>query len=316
VVSRHNCLLQVSEDTPSPGDTSSFLAQGRWPLLAQTRVLISLHRDDGSRFDWRRGLDAIHAGAVVVTEHSSGIAQLVPGEHLLVASAYALPYVAEDVLGDEQRLTRLRSHAYERLSTWVPFALSVSVLQAAVVELVGEPVPPGASLGELSPRPELADSSRRSLPTEGEPEIEPSRPDAAGIAVARPSRAWAARRAPRVTAVTALRGHDQHVFPTLDSLAQSRLRDFELVVVDGGSSGQVCATVADWISDHPRIAARLVVTEGPRLGAARNIGLDFARGPFFLVTTRARNSIRDASMCSRERWRRCPRPRSRIRCRR
>ena len=46
VLSRHNCLLQVSEDTPSAGDTSSFLAQGRWPLLAQTKVLISLHRDE------------------------------------------------------------------------------------------------------------------------------------------------------------------------------------------------------------------------------------------------------------------------------
>ena len=81
VLSRYNCLLQISAATPSSGDTSSFLAQGRWPLLAQTKVLISLHRGDGSRFDWRGALDAIHAGAVVVTEASSGITPLVPGEH-------------------------------------------------------------------------------------------------------------------------------------------------------------------------------------------------------------------------------------------
>ena len=38
LLSRHNCLLQISDEHPGPGDTSSFLAQSRWPLLAQTKV--------------------------------------------------------------------------------------------------------------------------------------------------------------------------------------------------------------------------------------------------------------------------------------
>jgi hypothetical protein len=147
VLSRYNCLLQVSDGAPSPGDSSSFLGEGRWPLLAQTKVLINLHRGEEDRFEWRRGLDAIHAGAVVVTEHSSGIAPLVPGEHLLVAGPDSLPFVVEALLRDEERLARLRAQAYERLRTWIPYALPVSVLRAAVVELVGEPVPAGASLG-------------------------------------------------------------------------------------------------------------------------------------------------------------------------
>ena len=116
VLARHNCLLQISDDTPSPGATSSFLAQGRWPLLARTKVLISLHRDEESRFDWRGALDAIHAGAVFVSEHASGVSPLVPGEHLVTASADALPYVVEELLEDESRLARLRTQAYERLS--------------------------------------------------------------------------------------------------------------------------------------------------------------------------------------------------------
>ena len=174
VLSRHNCLLQIAEDIPSPGDTSSFLAEGRWPLLAQTKILINLHRGDDSRFEWRGALDAVHAGAVVVTEQSSGIAPLVPGEHLLVASADSLPYVVEYLLYDEERLARLRTQAYERLKTWIPYALSVSVLRAAVVELVGEPAPPKrvprqAVTSHPRPRLLLPDTGTRTVEI---PEIE------------------------------------------------------------------------------------------------------------------------------------------------
>jgi hypothetical protein len=283
VLSRYNCLLQISDATPSSGGTSSFLADGRWPLLAQTKILISLHRDDGSRFDWRGALDAIHAGAVVVTEPSTGITPLVPGEHLLVASADALPYVVEDLLRDETRLARLRSQAYERLKTWVPYALGVSVLRAAMVELVGEPVPPAVSLNQVSPHAVASNPSQEPVPSGRSAKVEPSRRDGARIEVLCRSRAWAARRAPMVTAVTALGDGDQRVVSTLDSLAHSRLRDFELVAVAGGSSENSRTVAADWIEGHPRIPAQLVVTEAIGLGAARNVGVDFARAPFLLV---------------------------------
>jgi hypothetical protein len=109
--------------------------------LARSKLFINIHAGEDSRFEWTRALDAIHAGAVIVTEHSSGIAPLVPGEHLITAGPRSLPYVARAILRDEPRLARLRASAYERLSTWLPFALPVSVLRAAIVELVGEPLP-------------------------------------------------------------------------------------------------------------------------------------------------------------------------------
>ncbi len=284
VLSRHHCLLQVAGAAPSPGDTSSFLGPGRWALLAQTKVLISLHRGQRSRLDWRGALDAIHAGAVVVTEHSSGIAPLVPGEHLLVAGADALPYVVDDLLGDEQRLARLRVQAYERLSTWLPYALPVSVLRAAVVELVGEPVPPRAAPGSQPPEETAAgDSPAPPLVPGPGPRIEALPSDAPSPRVAYETPAWAARRAPRVSVVTALRDQDAPITATLESLAHSRMRDFELVVVDGGSSGQAHGTAEGWMFEHPRISARLVVTQASGLGAARNTGLDFARAPSCLI---------------------------------
>jgi Glycosyltransferase like family 2 len=280
VLARYNCLLQISTATPSSGNTSSYLAESRWPLLAQTKVLISLHRDSDSRFDWRGALDAIHAGAVVVTEASSAVAPLVPGEHLLVASAGALPYVVEGLLEDEERLARLRSQAYERIKTWIPYALPVSVLRAAVVELVGEPVP---STVCVAAPPHTSEPPVHSGPTDRPPNAEPLVRDGARIKVAHRNQAWEARRAPRVTAVTAMGDDAQRVVPTLDSLAHSQLRDFELAVVAGASSDESQMLAADWIADHPRIPAQLVASQDSGSGAARNVGLDFARAPFVLI---------------------------------
>lgn len=110
-----------------------------WTLLSEAKILINLHRDDDARVEWRRMLDAIHAGAVVVTEHASGLAPLVPGEHLLAAAADSLPYAIDALLDDDSRLALMRASAYERIRTWLPYGLPVSILRAAIVELVGEP---------------------------------------------------------------------------------------------------------------------------------------------------------------------------------
>lgn len=141
VLAGRNCRFQVAANSPTAGETESPLAQDRWSLLTQSKILINVHSGDEDRLEWQGVLEAIHAGAVVVTEHSSGIVPLVPGEHLFVASADSLPCVVQALLADEQRLARVRAQAYERLHDWIPYALWVSVLRAVVVELVGEPLP-------------------------------------------------------------------------------------------------------------------------------------------------------------------------------
>jgi hypothetical protein len=284
VLARHKCLLQISEGIPTTGDTSSYLAEGRWPLLAQTKVLISLHGDDESwQFDWRGALDAIHAGAVVVAEHSSAIAPLVPGEHLLVASADALPFVVEELLSDERRIARLRSQAYDWLRTWIPYALPVAVLRATLVELVSEPEAPDADLGMLRPRPAVADRAASDARSDGAPRVETLSRRPSEIEVVHESPAWASGRAPRVTAAVALGGPDEGLAATLDSLARSRMRDFELVIIAGAEGEQSRKAAENWVSAHPRTASRLVAGDVRGLGAARNVSLDFARGPLLLI---------------------------------
>jgi hypothetical protein len=68
------------------------------------------------------------------------VVPLVPGEQLVLASAQALPHVARALLRDPARLSEIRTAAHTRLRDWIPYALWASILRAAVVELIGEPL--------------------------------------------------------------------------------------------------------------------------------------------------------------------------------
>jgi hypothetical protein len=133
---RHFELAPVA---PTAAEADAPLAGGRWELLTEAKLVIVPHAVEGERFQWRAALDAIHAGAVVVSEHGAGIAPLVAGEHVFMASAAALPDVAGALLDAPVRLGVARRDAYERLRDWIPAALWVSILRAVIVEMIGEP---------------------------------------------------------------------------------------------------------------------------------------------------------------------------------
>ncbi len=302
VLSRHNCLLHFSDSAASAVQSPTYLADGRWPLLAATKVLVNLHRDDDDRFEWMRAVDAIHAGAVVVSEHSSGLVPLEPGRHLLLADGDALPYVLDTILRDESRLAAIRAEAYERLRSWMPFALSASIFRATVVEILGRPLIAGASLGRPGgPRPDPAPAEsdrdmldiRRELHDARTELVEVRRQLGAvrarlvprpAVEILHQSPAWAARRVPRVTILTAMLDDAPQVVATLDSVAGSWMSDHELVIVDAGSGDDSRRVASEWLESHPRLPARLIADRAAQgRGAARNTGLDFARARSCLI---------------------------------
>jgi hypothetical protein len=101
--------------------------------------LVIVHPDHTTSFDSLLAVDAIHAGAVVVAEHASGLGVLEPGRHLVVGAAGALPYVIDGLLHDPARLNQLRQDARDRLRAWSPFAMSIAQFRAALVDAVGAP---------------------------------------------------------------------------------------------------------------------------------------------------------------------------------
>jgi Glycosyl transferase family 2 len=92
------------------------------------------------------------------------------------------------------------------------------------------------------------------------------------------------RQRPRTTIVTALYNHGEEIVEALDSLLRSDDTDFEVLVVDDGSTDGSGAVVHKWGADHPEIALLLLshpINRG--LPAARNTALDFARGEYCFV---------------------------------
>jgi cellulose synthase/poly-beta-1,6-N-acetylglucosamine synthase-like glycosyltransferase len=113
--------------------------------------------------------------------------------------------------------------------------------------------------------------------------VETGEPPPAVRPVAQTSERGAART-PRVSVVTALHNHAHHVRGALDSVVRGRYRDFELVVVDDGSTDDSAQVVRDWMLDHDSVPALLLshpVNRG--LPASRNTAISFARGELVLV---------------------------------
>jgi GT2 family glycosyltransferase len=312
-LARHNCYLLFSDNSrPNHAPSTTFLTEAKWDLLTRAKIVLNVHQGDEPYFEWLRVLDAVHAGAVVVTEHSSDMAPFVPGQHLLAAAPESLPFVIDAALRDEDRLHRLRAEAHERIRSWLPFAMSASVLRAAAVEIVGRPAHPHASLGRRAngksrlpppwmPSPSAADAEaaalRRGLKDARLDLLELRRQVArieqivqsdSGVPpvteVMHESPAWSTHRTPQVTVVTALYNHAGVLPGALDSVLRSQLHDFELVVVDDGSTDDSAETAARWMRDYPRVSGRLLghgINRG--LGAARNTAIEHARAPYCFV---------------------------------
>lgn len=81
--------------------------------LANSRLLLNLHRERKQTLEWVRTLEAMCNGCVVVTEPSLDVEPLIAGEHLVVARAEALGAVSAALVGEPERERHLRAAAYE-----------------------------------------------------------------------------------------------------------------------------------------------------------------------------------------------------------
>jgi glycosyltransferase involved in cell wall biosynthesis len=90
--------------------------------------------------------------------------------------------------------------------------------------------------------------------------------------------------APRVSVLTALHNHEHHIRDALDSLRDSLEIDWEVVVVEDGSSDGSGDAVSTWMQEHEDLRALLLrhpVNRG--LAQARNSALAWARGEYCFV---------------------------------
>ena len=112
-LSRWNCRLLIPPHEQMTRPRQDFL-MGRAKLrhLAQTKVILNLHRGGSQALEWVRVLEAMVNGCVVVSERSTDFEPLIPGIHILFARPLVAASVAEAVLRNPDRLEGIRRDAY------------------------------------------------------------------------------------------------------------------------------------------------------------------------------------------------------------
>lgn len=99
------------------GGPSFATGAAKFAALADTRILLNVHRGDEPYFEWARVVEAVANGCVVASETSVGIEPLVPGVHFLMAP---LEYLAEQAIAlafDEPRRASMAEAAHRLTAT-------------------------------------------------------------------------------------------------------------------------------------------------------------------------------------------------------
>jgi glycosyltransferase involved in cell wall biosynthesis len=125
----HSHLLLSDNGRPNPDAGPDFvIGDEKRDLLARSRVLLNLHSTDQPYLEGLRLVEAIHCGAVVVSEHSAYTAPFVAGRDYLSARPENLMLVAQELLEDEDRRRRFAEDALQRLREELPLRSSAERL--------------------------------------------------------------------------------------------------------------------------------------------------------------------------------------------
>ncbi|QFZ16105.1 glycosyltransferase family protein [Saccharothrix syringae] len=128
---------------PMVDERVDFLpGEAKFRHLADSRVLVNLHRERSRALEWVRVLEALTNGCVVLTEPSTDVEPLVPGEHLVVARTASLGAVAAGLVADPARERDLRLAGYDFVRNGLDLLASARTLvEVAAAALAGGSVP-------------------------------------------------------------------------------------------------------------------------------------------------------------------------------
>lgn len=291
------------------GTPGLVFGRAKYELLARSRLLVNLHRDDGGPgyFEWARMVEAMANGCVVVTEPSTGYEPLVAGRHF-VETTDPRRTVAE-LLGDPARCDAIGAAAAAEVLG--PLALT-SALRPILDRLDATDVGAHAAAHRRAARANKLVRARPRLLPDFRPavairqrvfhaildeqrlrrRIERARCrlrfDSSDHVTEHESPAYAAAVArgdvPEVSVVVTLHNYAGLVPETLDSIVASRDVDHEVVVVDDHSTDDGRAVVEDFAGRHPETALLLLGRDANAgLAAARNLGVARARAAKIMV---------------------------------
>lgn len=295
-LSRRRARILLAPERPKPDPRPDFVTgAAKRDLLARARVLLNIHRRDLAYFEWVRALEAICAGAVLVSEHAHGGDPLIAGEHFLSGQPEDLGLLANALLDDPDELAAIAERAYDFVRSELTMWPSTERLVAAAERLADRPrrrlsTPPvalsangvPASCEDADPRRRLLKSltlrlvalERRldDLRAEGTHEAELSAHAVNG--------AWHLVR-PVVSVCIPVRDHAREVIEALESVVAASGPEREIIVLDDCSTDGTPDVVREWMTEHFAAPVLLLVRRANRgLGPGRNDLLRMARGRY------------------------------------
>jgi hypothetical protein len=316
LVGRSSAIYLTETGLPHRADSPYFLSRRRkWELMADTRVILNVHRSELPYLEWHRVIGAILNGCVVLSEESIGAAPLVPGEHFVSARFDDLPWVLAGLLEDEPRLARIREAAYELVRERMPMDAGATDLLEAAERLCGETaaataraVPPVPALTPL-PLPLPRPLPQRLPDWEAHtghlgPENLPVRMALKHLVVSMrglerrvTELAMAGREAgdsverlgpqgghPELSVLLTVHNYARHVGEALQSVALCEQPGVEVVVVDDASTDDSLEAVRKAAAELPWLPLTLI-SRGRNHGlpAARNLALEHARAELLFI---------------------------------
>jgi hypothetical protein len=333
VFERFRCHIGLSDNSrPNVAGAAAFVAgDEKRNLLARAKVLLNVHGEEEPYFEWLRIAEAICAGCAIVSEHSSDVAPLEWGRHLITGELGSLGLLCAWLVEDVERRERMRKGAYDLLRERRQLAGAAIALVEAGRRVDAAPI--GLDL-ELLSRQERARGHFRENPPvlEHQPTERQGLSEGEGLIlrglkqqllsvttlrrqlsrmeytlrngnagepqtrIVADSPAWSSRPRAALSVIVPLYNHREDVLAALGSLERSSWLDWEIVVIDDASTDGGGTCVLEWLESHPQRSCRLVRHDLNRgLAAARNTGAEHARSDHLLMLD-ADNELRTHAM--------------------
>jgi hypothetical protein len=278
-----------------------LMGAAKWDFLAQTKILLNLHRQAKTALEMVRTLEAICNGAVVLTEPSTDMGGLEPGVHLEVAPPESIALRAREMLDSPELLERVSQTAYRFCKDTLDMTASAERLAAMAEELVAEA---------------HRSTSVRELTMPDWPEVRPPYVPELAHWIPEPyslPRAEQELADPVRTAMKELADHRRERM-ALNEIhdGDAATADVDVIVVSHTASGSLEATIASlatqpvpvnvrvagigipWQPQYGPVASYLTCSLETSVGAARNELVERSTAPFLLVMDSGDRPIGDA----------------------
>jgi hypothetical protein len=288
------------------GEATFWSGAEKWRLLADSRLLLNVHRTALPYLEWHRFLGAQINGCVVLSEHCIGTEPLRPGRDYLSAGYWQLPGVVGAALEDPGRLAQISLATYRFLREELPASRTTEALRAAIeraranpLPRAAEPAPAAVPLPEPEPVPKppwqaYAEYAGESLALRqgvkhlvtrmqnlerGLAELIEAGGEEVEIRSFGPE-----LHEPRVSVILTVHNYADHVGGAIASVALSSLEEVELVAVDDASTDGSVAVVEAAARRYPWLPLTHIRLRRNRgLPLARNLAIDHARAELVFV---------------------------------